>query len=163
MPRGSAIVRFLLIDATNPNFDVGLVITHPWSSPGFLFSSGELAVLLSTSGGTMSISHPLTPSLAGTVFYQQVMRERLNREFNRAYRYIEVLYNGQNPYIEAIRNNITHLVKIISTGNWALLRREPPYFLGIVSAINDVEHYVTKQLARMTGKAIEKHELLMPV
>ena len=96
-------------------------------------------------------------------FYQQVMRERLNAKFNRVYRYIEVLYNGQNPYIEAIRNNITHLVKIISTGNWALLRREPPYFLGIVSAINDVEHYVTKQLARMTGKAIEKHELLMPV
>jgi hypothetical protein len=97
------------------------------------------------------------------LFYQQVMRERLNRKFNRAYRYVEVLYNGQNPYIEAIRNNITHLVKIISTGNWALLRREPPYFLGIVSAINDVEDYVTKQLARMTGKAIEKHELLMPV
>ena len=97
------------------------------------------------------------------LFYQHVMRERLNRKFNRAYRYIEVLYNGHNPYIEAIRNNITHLVKVISTGNWALLRREPPYFLGIVSAINDVEHYVTKQLARMTGKAVEKHELLMPI
>ena len=97
------------------------------------------------------------------LFYQQVMRDRLNRNFNRAYRYVEVLYDGQNPYIEAIRNNITHLVKVISTGNWALLRREPPYFLGIVSAINDVEDYVSRQLASMTGRAIEKNELLMPV
>ena len=97
------------------------------------------------------------------LFYQQVMRDRLNQKFNRAYRYIEVLYDGQNPYIEAIRNNITHLVKVISTGNWSLLRREPPYFLGIVSAINDVEHYVARQLEAMTGRAIEKDELLMPV
>ena len=97
------------------------------------------------------------------IFYQQVMRDRLNLKFNRAYRYIEVLYEGRNPYIEAIRSNITHLVRIISTGNWALLRRDPPYFLGIVGAFEDVEHFVSKQLASLTGRAIEKHELLMPV
>lgn len=97
------------------------------------------------------------------IFYQQVTRDRLNLKFNRAYRYIEVLYDGQNPYIEAIRSNITHLVRIISTGNWALLRRDPPYFLGIVGAFEDVEHFVSKQLASLTGRAIEKHELLMPV
>jgi hypothetical protein len=97
------------------------------------------------------------------LFYQRVMRDRLNLKFNRAYRYIEVLYDGHNPYIEAIRNNITHLVRIISTGNWALLRRDPPYFVGIISAIHDVEQYVTEQLAALTGRAIEKHELLMPV
>lgn len=97
------------------------------------------------------------------VFYQQVMRDRLNLKFNRAYRYIEVLYDGHNPYIEAIRVNITHLVRIISTGNWALLRRDPPYFVGIISAIQDVEDYVAKQLSSLTGRAIEEHDLLMPV
>jgi len=97
------------------------------------------------------------------VFYQQVMRGRLNLKFNRAYRYIEVLYDGQNPYIEAIRSNITHLVRIISTGNWALLRRDPPYFLGLATAFQDVETYVAEQLAALTGRAIEKDELLMPV
>ena len=97
------------------------------------------------------------------VFYQQVMRDRLNLKFNRAYRYIEVLYDGQNPYIEAIRNNITHLVRIISTGNWALLRREPPYFLGVTDAAHAVESYVSEQLAALTGRAIEKDELLMPI
>jgi hypothetical protein len=97
------------------------------------------------------------------LFYQQVMRDRLNSKFNRAYRYVEALYDGQNPYIEAIRNNITHLVRIISTGNWSLLRRDPPYFLGIVSAAQDVEQYVSAQLASLSGRAIEKNELLMPV
>ena len=83
--------------------------------------------------------------------------------FNRAYRYVEILYDGQNPYIEAIRNNITHLVRIISTGNWSLLWRDPPYFLGIVTAVQDVEQYVSAQLTALTGRAIEKNELLMPV
>jgi len=97
------------------------------------------------------------------VFYQQIMRDRLNLKFNRAYRYIEVLFDGHNPYIEAIRNNITHLIRIISTDNWALLRREPAYFLGVTNAVHDVESYVSAQLAALSGRAIEKDELLMPV
>ena len=97
------------------------------------------------------------------VFYQQVMRDRLHSKFNRAYRYIEVLYDGQNPYIEAIRNNIAHLVRIIETGNWALLRRQPPYFLGIVNAVNELESLVKRQLEALRGKITEVDTLLMPV
>ena len=97
------------------------------------------------------------------VFYQQVMRDRLHRKFNRVYRYIEVLYDGQNPYIDAICNNISHLVHIIESGDWSLLRREPQYFLGIVNAVNELEALVKRQLASFTGKAIETNRLLMPV
>ncbi len=98
------------------------------------------------------------------VFYQQVMRDRLNMKFNRVYRYVEVLYDGHNPYIEAITSNITHLVKIISTGNWSLLRRQPPFFLGIVNAAHDLETMVSRHLETFTGKAIEpKNGLLMPI
>ena len=97
------------------------------------------------------------------IFYQQVMRERLNRKFNRVYRYVEVLYDGQNPYIDAIANNISHLVRVIESGDWTLLRREPPYFLGIVNAVNDLEMLVKRQLAALSGRAIETDGLLMPV
>ncbi len=97
-------------------------------------------------------------------FYQQVTRDRLNRKFNRVYRYAEVLYDGQNPYVDAIRNNIEHLMKIISTGNWSLLRRKPPYFLGIIGAAKEMESLVSRHLASFTGKAVKaKNELLMPV
>jgi hypothetical protein len=97
------------------------------------------------------------------VFYQQVMRERLHRKFNRVYRYIEVLYDGQNPYIDAISNNLNHLVRIIESDNWSLLRREPPYFLGIVNAVNELENLVRRQLTALTGKVTEIDTLLMPV
>ena len=97
-------------------------------------------------------------------FYQEVMRDRLNRKFNRAYRYVEVLYDGHNPYIEAITANIKHLVKIISTGNWSLLRRQPNYYLGIVNAAKEMEALVSRHLASFTGRAIEaKNGLMMPV
>jgi len=98
------------------------------------------------------------------VFYQQVMRDRLHRKFNRVYRYIEVLYDGQNPYIDAIRNNISHLVRIIESGNWSLLRRKPAVYLGIVNAVNELENLVSRQLGSLSGKAIDiEDSLLMPV
>jgi len=96
-------------------------------------------------------------------FYQQVMRDRLQRKFNRVYRYVEVLYDGQNPYIDAIVINISHLVRVIESDDWTLLRREPHYFLGIVNAVNDLELLVRRQLASLTGKAVETDGLLMPV
>jgi len=97
------------------------------------------------------------------VFYQQVMRDRLHRKFNRVYRYIEVLYDGQNPYIEAIASNISHLVRVIESGDWTLLRRQPPLFVGITEAASELEMLVSRQLASFTGKAIEADALLMPV
>ena len=97
-------------------------------------------------------------------FYQQVMRERLNSKFNRVYRYIEVLYEGRNPYIDAIRSNITHLVRIIENNEWGLLRRKPACFLGLASAVQDIERLVAAQLASFRGSAIGADEpLLMPV
>jgi len=98
-------------------------------------------------------------------FYQKVLRDRLHRKFNRVYRYIEVLYDGQNPYVDGIRINITHLIRIIKTGNWALLRREPFCYLGIANAVNVLENLVTRQLRSFTGKAIaaNQNDLLIPV
>lgn len=97
-------------------------------------------------------------------FYQQVMRERLQLKFNRSYRYIEVLYDGQNPYVDAIRMNIEHLVRVIESGNWTLLRREPACFLGIVNAGNELEQLVARELQAFTGKKISTSEdTLMPV
>ena len=97
------------------------------------------------------------------VFYQQVMRDRLHRKFNRVYRYIEVIYDGQNPYIDAITMNINHLIRVIESGNWSLLRRQPPYFLGIVNAVHELESLVRRQLNSLSGKITEINTLLMPV
>ena len=97
-------------------------------------------------------------------FYQQVMRERLNEKFNRAYRYIEVLYDGDNPYLDAISANMSHLVRILESGNWSLLRREPAFFLGIADAVKDIEQLVKRQLGAFAGSTPKTdNTLVMPI
>lgn len=82
-------------------------------------------------------------------FYQEVTRARLQNKFNRAYRYVEVLYEGQNPYIEAIRKNMTHLVRVLKANDWRLLRRNPPIFVGANEALRKVDDLVAMQLATL--------------
>jgi len=97
-------------------------------------------------------------------FYQQVTRERLSSKFNRVYRYAEVLYDGQNPYIEAMKVNIAHLSRVLQSDDWSLLRREPACYLGIASAVQDIEKLVTSQLSAITGTRVSDDvSLLMPV
>jgi hypothetical protein len=97
-------------------------------------------------------------------FYQQVMRDRLNAKFNRAYRYMEVLFDGNNPYTDAMRVNMTHLTRILETGDWSLLRRKPPFALGIASAAHDIEQLVARQLAKFRGGVLSRDDtLLMPI
>ena len=73
------------------------------------------------------------------VFYQAATKDRLQKKFNRAYRYFEVMFDGHNPYVAAIRRNLTHLVKVLKTESWDLLRREPPYFVGVTDAAESMD------------------------
>jgi hypothetical protein len=79
-------------------------------------------------------------------FYKQVSSDRLQKKFNRAYRYFEPLYDGRNPYVEAIQMNFRHLVRILKTNDWDLLRRKPPYFIGVDSGAQDMDQLVAAQL-----------------
>jgi len=90
-------------------------------------------------------------------FYQHATRDRLQKKFNRAYRYAEVLFDGQNPYVAAIRRNLTHLVKVLKTNGWELLRRDPPYFVGVDGAVANMESVAQELLA-----AIPKEHLVLP-
>jgi len=61
-------------------------------------------------------------------FYAATMRDRLDGEFAGVYRYVEALYDGQNPYIEAMRQNQIFLQQVLRSESWPLLRRNPPCF-----------------------------------
>jgi hypothetical protein len=61
-------------------------------------------------------------------FVVDVRSKRLDGQFDRAYRYLEVLFGGSNPYIEAIERNLDYLRQILRSENWRLLRRNPPVF-----------------------------------
>jgi hypothetical protein len=61
-------------------------------------------------------------------FVAEVRAKRLDGEFHAAYRNLEILYGGTNPYIEAIDRNVDFLKQILRSENWRLLRRKPPIF-----------------------------------
>ncbi len=94
------------------------------------------------------------------LFYQQVSQERLQKKFNRSYRYIEALYSGTNPYVAAMKSNMLHLVKVLKSGNWSLLRRSPPYFVGVSGAMHHIEKLVQSQLADLPVKLTPGGDLL---
>jgi hypothetical protein len=61
-------------------------------------------------------------------FVAEVRAKRLDGEFHSAYKNLEILYNGRNPYMEAIDRNVDYLRQILRSENWRLLRRNPPIF-----------------------------------
>ena len=61
-------------------------------------------------------------------FVRETRLRRLEGEFEHAYRYVEVLFDGKNPYVEAIDRNLDFLRRVLRTERWPMLRRNPPLF-----------------------------------
>jgi len=64
-------------------------------------------------------------------FMAEMRAKRLEIAFDHAYRYLEILFDGRNPYIEAIDRNVEYLRQVLRSENWRLLRRQPPVFAAI--------------------------------
>jgi hypothetical protein len=82
-------------------------------------------------------------------FYKNVVRKRLDVDFNKSYRYIEALFDGRNPYLEFIERNIAYLEYVIETGQWPLVRRMPPCFTGTENSLNEANMLVNQHINRM--------------
>jgi hypothetical protein len=61
-------------------------------------------------------------------FVRDTRVRRLEGEFEHAYRYVEPLFGGRNPYLEAIDRNIEYLERVLRAERWPMLRRNPPLF-----------------------------------
>lgn len=61
-------------------------------------------------------------------FVRDTRQQRLEGEFEHAYRYLEPLFGGKNPYLRAIDRNIVYLQRVLRAERWPLLRRNPPLF-----------------------------------
>jgi hypothetical protein len=61
-------------------------------------------------------------------FFADTMRTRLDGEFGGAYRCIETLYGGRNPYMDAIEGHLAYLEQVLKSQKWSMLRRTPPCF-----------------------------------
>lgn len=59
-------------------------------------------------------------------FVANTRATRLDRDFDQAYRFFEVLFEGRNPYIESIDRNMQYLEQVLRSESWRMLRRNPP-------------------------------------
>jgi len=62
-------------------------------------------------------------------FYDRYARQRLERNFNGCYRYLEAYFADENPYVVFVKKNLDYLTQIVSNDEWQNLRRRPPCFI----------------------------------
>jgi hypothetical protein len=86
-------------------------------------------------------------------FFRLSARDRLENKFNRAYRYMEVMCDGRNPYFEAVEQNLAHLERVIEGEDWGKLRRQPPCFTVLAEPLRHVSGLVSRYLARFAVPA----------
>jgi hypothetical protein len=79
-------------------------------------------------------------------FVRETRVERLEREFEHAYRYLEPLFGGRNPYFEAIDRNLGYLGRVLRTERWPMLRRNPPLFTTEDTGIREVRGLMLDRL-----------------
>jgi hypothetical protein len=82
-------------------------------------------------------------------FIEEMRRTRLDGEFQGAYRSLEVLFNGRNPYIEAIDRNLEYLSEVLRTGRWPMLRRDPPCFTWERNPVQNIRSLVIGHLKQV--------------
>jgi len=86
-------------------------------------------------------------------FWEHSARARLEKSFNRAYRNVEPLFGGQNPYLLAIEQNLKHLERLLAEGDVSSLKRKPPVFTVLPNPAESVGALVSRQLASLNAPA----------
>jgi len=96
------------------------------------FVLGGVALPLANNGGRqVKYASGLDLLRQTPEFVSEVRAKRLDGEFGSAYRYLEILFGGENPYVDAIDRNIEFLRQVLRSENWRLLRRNPPIFAAL--------------------------------
>lgn len=85
-------------------------------------------------------------------FVAEVRTKRLDGDFGAAYRHLEALFDGRNPYIEAIDRNVDYLKQILRSENWRLLRRNPPLFSAYPDTMTNMRALVLGHIKKAWSK-----------
>jgi len=87
-------------------------------------------------------------------FYKQVVKKRIDKDFNKAYRYLEAVFDGNNPYVDFMERNMAYLEYIIETGQWPLVRRQPPCFTVKDDAVAESNVLVTQHIQKLRAATV---------
>ncbi len=85
-------------------------------------------------------------------FIEETRTKRLDGYFGRAYRYLEPLFGGHNPYIDSIERSLAYLRQILRSESWRLLRRQPKVVAALPDAVGNVRGLMVGYFKKvMTG------------
>jgi hypothetical protein len=100
------------------------------------------------SDGTMQVRYSSGLDLLRQTprFVRETRTLRLDGEFERAYQFLEPMFEGNNPYLDAIDRNIDYLQRILRAERWRLLRRNPPLFTSEENQLGEVRGLMVNRL-----------------
>ena len=81
-------------------------------------------------------------------FMEETRLKRLDTAFNKAYRYLEPLFDGRNPYIETIDRSFIYLRQILRSESWRMLRRSPQVFAAEPDSLTSVRGLMSGYIKR---------------
>jgi hypothetical protein len=115
------------------------------------FVLGGVAVYPGTEGVEVVYGSGLDLLRQTPAFVNTTIEKRLEGAFEHAYRHVEPLFGGANPYLDAIRQNVAHLNELLRTGRWPMLRRSPPVYTVQPEPMRHVRALMVEQLERTWG------------
>ena len=86
-------------------------------------------------------------------FFADIREKRLDGEFESAYRNLEALFDGRNPYMEAIEQNLKYLEAVLKAEDWPSLRRNPPCFTYQPQPLQNIRSLMLGRLKQIWAKA----------
>jgi hypothetical protein len=81
-------------------------------------------------------------------FMQDTLTKRLDGAFGSAYRHIEALFEGRNPYMESIHRSLEFLQQVLRGENWRMLRRTPRVYTAHPDPLASVRGLMSSYLKR---------------
>jgi hypothetical protein len=110
------------------------------------FVLGNVAVHAGSDGPKVLYGSGLDLLRQTPQFIASTIENRLGKAFGHAYRHVEPLYGGDNPYMNAIRQNVDYLQGLMRGSRWPMLRRNPPVFTVDPDAMSGVRTLLLEHL-----------------
>jgi hypothetical protein len=115
------------------------------------FVLGDVAVHAGAEGVKVLYGSGLDLLRQTPKFIASTIDNRLGAAFGHAYRHVEPLYGGDNPYMNAIRQNVDYLKSLTRGSRWPMLRRNPPVFTVEPNAMTGVRALLVQHLKAVFG------------
>ncbi len=115
------------------------------------FVLGDVAVHAGAEGVKVLYGSGLDLLRQTPKFISSTVDNRLGTAFGHSYRYLEPLYGGDNPYMNAIRQNVQYLKGLTRGSRWPMLRRNPPVFTVESNAMDGVRALLVRHLKDVFG------------